>query len=69
MRLRLLALAVTVVVLGAAAAAPAAAPRRLVALSPFTANTLADLGVRPVGIGNTLGGTDRFSSKLAGVRG
>ncbi len=67
MRLRLLALAVTVFVLGAAAAAPAAAPRRLVALSPFTANTLADLGVRPVGIGNTLGGTDRFSSKLAGV--
>ena len=67
MRLRLLALAVTVLVLGAAAAAPAAAPRRLVALSPFTANTLADLGVRPVGIGRTLGGNDRFSSRLRGV--
>ena len=34
-----------------AAPAAQAAPKRIVALSPFTANTLADLGVRPVAIG------------------
>ena len=28
-----------------------AAPKRIVALSPFTANTVAQLGIRPVGIG------------------
>lgn len=50
---------------GPAAAAP---PRRVVALTPFTANTLASLGVRPVGIGQTLGGHDRLASSLRGVR-
>lgn len=53
-----------------AAVAPAAAhaaPTRIAALTPFTANTLADLGVRPVAIGQTLGGHDRLSPKLAGV--
>jgi iron complex transport system substrate-binding protein len=50
------------------AAAPAgAAPRRVVALTPFTANTLAALDVRPVGIGQVLGGKERLSSKLDGV--
>ena len=54
----------------AAAAAPAvqAAPRRIVALNPFAANTLADLGIRPVAIGQVLGGHDRLSPKLRGVR-
>jgi iron complex transport system substrate-binding protein len=51
-----------------AAAMPAAQPpKRIVALTPFTANTLADLGVRPVGIGQILGGTERFSPLLKGV--
>ena len=47
---------------GTAEAAP-----RLVALTPFTANTAADLGARPVAIGETLGGGDRFSRSLRGV--
>ncbi len=47
--------------------ASAAAPKRIVALTPFAANTLAKLGVRPVGIGQTLGGAERFSPKLKGV--
>jgi iron complex transport system substrate-binding protein len=52
----------------AAFAAPAqAAPKRIVALTPFSANTLANLGVEPVAIGQTLGGKERFSPKLKGV--
>jgi iron complex transport system substrate-binding protein len=47
--------------------AQAAAPQRIVALTPFAANTLAKLGVAPVGIGQTLGGAERFSPKLKGV--
>jgi iron complex transport system substrate-binding protein len=51
-----------------AAAMPAAqTPKRIVALTPFTANTLASLGVKPVGIGQILGGTERFSPLLKGV--
>ncbi len=55
--------AVTLAPLACLLAAPSAADargRRFVALSPFTANTLASVGVRPVGIANTLGGDDRF---------
>ena len=44
-----------------------AAPKRIVALTPFTANTVADLGVRPVAIGQMLGGDDRWSPRLRGV--
>jgi iron complex transport system substrate-binding protein len=44
-----------------------AAPKRIAALTPFSANTLASLGVKPVGIGETLGGQERFSSKLKGA--
>jgi iron complex transport system substrate-binding protein len=59
-----------VVVLIALAVAPTAqaAPKRIVALTPFTANTLAGIGVKPVGIGQTLGGEKRLSPKLDGVR-
>jgi iron complex transport system substrate-binding protein len=49
-----------------AAAAPAP-PKRIVALTPFAANTLARFGVAPVGVGETLGGRDRLSPKLKGV--
>jgi iron complex transport system substrate-binding protein len=52
----------------AAPAGPAAAPKRIVALTPFSANTLADLGVRPVAIGQSLGGRGRFSPRLRRVR-
>jgi len=49
------------------AAAQAAAPKRIVALTPFAANTLVKLGVKPVGVGQTLGGNERLSPKLNGV--
>lgn len=45
-----------------------AAPKRIVALTPFTANTLAGIGLEPVGVGQTLGGQKRLSKKLDGVR-
>jgi iron complex transport system substrate-binding protein len=61
----LTATALLVVVLaGSARAAP---PKRVVALTPFTANILAGVGFKPVAIGQVLGGNDRFSSKLNGV--
>jgi len=47
--------------------ASAAKAQRIVALTPFGANTLVRLGVTPVGIGQTLGGNERFSPKLKGV--
>jgi iron complex transport system substrate-binding protein len=52
--------------LGLAGAAQAAAPR-IVALTPFTANTLSLLGVRPAAIGETLGGNEKFNRGLARV--
>jgi iron complex transport system substrate-binding protein len=51
-----------------ALAGPAqAAPKRIAALTPFTANTLAEQGVRPVAVGETLGGHDRIDPRLKGV--
>ena len=61
-------LAVVLAVMALAAPALAqAAPKRIVALTPFGANTLVKLGVEPVGVGQTLGGQERFSPKLDGV--
>lgn len=59
-----------VLALAVLAVAPAAqaAPKRIVALTPFAANTLAGLGVKPVGIGNTLGGNERYASNLRGAK-
>ena len=69
MRLKTLAAAVLALFcLVAAAPAGAAKPKRIVALTPFTANTLAALGVKPVAIGQTLGGRERFNKRLKGVR-
>lgn len=48
------------------ASAPAKPPR-IVALTPFGANTLAKIGVKPVAVGQTLGGRERISPKLKGV--
>lgn len=45
-----------------------AAPKRVVALTPFTANTAVAMGVKPVGIGQVLGGGDRIDRRLRGVR-
>jgi iron complex transport system substrate-binding protein len=62
-----LALALAVLALALPAAGQAAAPKRIVALTPFAANTLAKLGVTPIAIGETLGGSERFSPQLQGV--
>jgi iron complex transport system substrate-binding protein len=40
---------------------------RIVALTPFAANTLARLGVTPIAVGQTLGGRERLSPKLLHV--
>ncbi len=61
----LLALLAALVVLAAAPAAHAAP--RVVALTPFTANTLAIFGVTPLAIGETVGGGEHFSRRLADV--
>ena len=55
---------------GLCALAPAAeaAPKRVVALNPFSANTVADLGVRPVAIGQIPSGDVFWSPRLRGVR-
>jgi iron complex transport system substrate-binding protein len=58
----LLAMLVCLVV---APAAPAAkAPKRVVALTPFAANTMAYLGLSPVAVGQTLGGDRRLAPVL-----
>jgi iron complex transport system substrate-binding protein len=59
--------AAALLVLVLPALAQAGPPQRIVALTPFAANTLAKLGVTPVGVGQTLGGAERFSPKLRGV--
>ncbi len=64
----LLALALLLALLAAVPAAQAAAPKRIVALTPFSANTLAGLGVRPVAIGETPGDNERRASNLRGVK-
>jgi hypothetical protein len=64
---------VVLALLALALALPAVSRRRQrsrsgsVALTPFAANTVAKLGVTPVAIGETLGGSERFSPKLKGV--
>jgi iron complex transport system substrate-binding protein len=66
MRRRVALLAAAALLL-AAAPADARKAKRIVTLTPFTANTLAEIGVKPVGVGQVLGGAEKFSSRLAGV--
>lgn len=63
-----LAWLLAVVLVALATPGASAAPKRIVALTPFGANTLADIGVRPVAIGEVVGAQPRLSPKLAGVR-
>src|SRR3954454_3267992 len=49
------------------AAAPAQAAPRVAALTPFAASTITRLGVRPVVLGQTLGGSDQYIASLKGV--
>ncbi len=63
----LAALAATVVLL-APAIAEAAPPKRVVALTPYSANTMALLGVRPIAVGQvTSGGANVYAPALAKV--
>lgn len=61
-------LAVTLLLLSAVSAAQAQSSARIVALTPFTANTLAGLGVRPTAIGQQLGGQSKLVKGLSGVK-
>lgn len=67
-RLRLALPAALVVLALAPGAAPAKPPKRVVALTPFTANVVMGLALKPVGVGETLGGRDRLAPALRGVR-
>lgn len=60
--------AVTVAVAGGAGAASARAAPRTIALTPFAANTMASLGVKPVAVGQALGDRRLFDQRLAGVK-
>jgi iron complex transport system substrate-binding protein len=66
--LRTLTLAVATAVLLALTPAAASAAKRVVALTPFTANVLAEIGVRPVAVGDPGAGAAQLSRKLDGVR-
>lgn len=50
------------------AASAAQASNRIVALTPFTANTLMALGVKPVAIGALPSGESKISKRLKGVK-
>lgn len=63
----LAALLASLLLVAGFASAAGAATQRVAALTPFTANTLSLLGVRPVAIGETLGGHDKFVNGLKGV--
>ncbi len=67
--MRRLALLLTTLLACLAVTAPAAtAAPRVVALTPFTANTLAIFGVTPLAIGQSVGGDEHISSKLKNVQ-
>ena len=65
--MKLPAALLTVALCTAVLAAPAQAAPRVAALTPFSASTITRLGVRPVVIGQTLGGSDQYISSLTGV--
>jgi ABC-type Fe3+-hydroxamate transport system substrate-binding protein len=65
---RAAALALVMLAAGLTVPAGADAPKRIVALSPFSANTLGTLGVRPIAVGQTLGGDANFLPSLRRVR-
>jgi len=64
---RLAVAALLVALLVPAGAGARKAPRRVVALTPFAANTLAKLGVTPIAVGQTLGGRERLSPRVSRV--
>jgi iron complex transport system substrate-binding protein len=64
----LLAAAAALMLFAPLAAAGKKPPKRVVALTPFAANTMANLGVRPVAVGQTLGGDRRLAPVLNRTR-
>ncbi|MBJ7329730.1 MAG: ABC transporter substrate-binding protein [Solirubrobacteraceae bacterium] len=66
-RLRLVPLIALLTVFVAVVPAQAAY-KRVAAITPFTANTLAELGVKPVARGELLGGRDQVNPLLNGVK-
>jgi iron complex transport system substrate-binding protein len=67
LRLALLPLCTLVALFALVGPAAAAKDQRIVALTPFAANVLADLGVKPVGIGEGLGGEKHLDRSLRRV--
>jgi iron complex transport system substrate-binding protein len=65
--MKLLAVLAAALCAAALAAVPAQAAPRVAALTPFSASTITRLGVRPVAIGQTLGGNDQYLASLRGV--
>ena len=65
--MKLLAALATALCAATFAATPAQAAPRVAALTPFAASTITRLGVRPVAIGQTLGGNDQYLASLRGV--
>src|SRR5215207_1146115 len=65
--MKLLAVLAAALCAVALAATPAQAAPRVAALTPFAASTITRLGVRPVVIGQTLGGNDQYLASLRGV--
>ena len=65
--MKLLAVLATALCAAAFAATSAQAAPRVAALTPFSASTITRLGVRPVVIGQTLGGNDQYLASLRGV--
>lgn len=60
--------AAALLLLTATTAAQAQSGARIVALTPFTANALAGLGVKPAAIGQQLGGQNKLVKGLRGVK-
>lgn len=65
--MKLLAVLATALCAAAFAATSAQAAPRVAALTPFSASTITRLGVRPVAVGQTLGGNDQYLASLRGV--
>jgi iron complex transport system substrate-binding protein len=65
--LLLIAALLAVAVAAATPSAQAATPKRIVAITPFTANILAQLGVRPVAVAAPAAGEQGLTSALNGV--
>lgn len=66
--LAVLSIATIVAVLAAAAPARAQAPERVVALTPFTANVLAQLGVTPIAVAEPASTEEKLDPRLRSAR-